>query len=426
MNARLPAALFAVPLIALLSTAVGQAGAATVPDLLHEVGQTVKEETDEPGNPARAKAIAGLFKEELGLSKVELLDLRLALAGAWLDAGKLTEARAELATVLAAKEATAAQRENAGLTMVAAWQAEWKLAEKPAEVPSALTALAPLGDLGKRVAARAHSAEAQRLLAVKQPDAVLAHYDQALDLLKDQPAAERVPLYALRLLAMEELGQKPDEVQTWLQGRAADPAAAQVLASALTSGEKLVGQPAPALKMKRVDGVDGVLDLTAYKGKPVLIDFFATWCKPCASVAPIVAAVAKKLADDKGLVTIGVTLDTKDSLPNLAGWIAKNGIAYPVVGDGLGWDSEVDDAWHVDGIPALILVAADGTVAANDLMGANVDETVRNIEAALDGAKHPPGAGAPQPAGGAKPVAPAAAPGPGPAPAGKPDPGFVP
>ncbi|MBA3938795.1 MAG: TlpA family protein disulfide reductase, partial [Planctomycetes bacterium] len=403
MNARIPAALFALPLVALLSAAAGHVGAATVPDLLRTVGETVKEENDEPGNAARAKAIVGLFKEELGLSKGELLDLRLALAGAWLDAGKLAESRSELAIVLAAKEASPGQRENAGLTQVAVWQAEWKLAEKPAEMPSALVALAPLGDLGKRVAARAHSAEAQRLLAVKQPDGVLAHYDQALDLLKDQPAAERVPLYALRLLAMEELGQKPDEVQAWLQGRIADPAAAQVLASALTAGEKLVGQPAPALKMKRVDGVDGEIDLAAYKGKPVLIDFFATWCKPCASVAPIVAAVAKKLAE-KGVVTIGITLDTKDSLPNLAGWIAKNGIAYPVIGDGLGWDSEVDDAWHVDGIPALILVAADGTIAANDLMGATAEETVRNIEAALEGAQHPRAPGAAHPGGGVKPA----------------------
>ncbi len=423
MNARFPAALFALPLVALLSVATGQAGAATVPDLLHTVGETVKEENDEPGNAARAKAIAGLFKEELGLSKGELLDLRLALAGAWLDAGKLAESRSELATVLAAKEASPAQRENAGLTQVAVWQAEWKLAEKPAEMPSALAALAPLGDLGKRVTARAHSAEAQRLLAVKQPDGVLAHYDQALDLLKEQPPAERVPLYALRLLAMEELGQKPDEVQAWLQGRVADPAAAQVLASALTAGEKLVGQPAPALKMKRVDGSDAEINLATFKGKPVLIDFFATWCKPCASVAPIVAAVAKKLAE-KGVVTIGITLDTKDSLPNLAGWIAKNGIDYPVVGDGLGWDSEVDDAWHVDGIPALILVAADGTIAANDLMGATVEETVRNIEAALDGAKHPRAPDAAHPGGGAKPVLPA--PAPALPPTGKPDPGFVP
>ena len=189
-----------------------------------------------------------------------------------------------------------------------------------------------------------------------------------------------------------------------------------MLASALTAGEKLVGQPAPALKMKRVDGVDAELDLSTYKGKPVLIDFFATWCKPCAGVAPIVAAAAKQLAD-KGVVTIGVTLDTKDSLPNLAGWITKNGIAYPVVGDGLGWDSEVDDAWHVDGIPAMILVAPDGTVAATELLGATVEETVHNVEAALAGGQHAPAPGAPQPHPGA---------GAAPAPAGKPDPGFVP
>jgi hypothetical protein len=99
-------------------------------------------------------------------------------------------------------------------------------------------------------------------------------------------------------------------------------------------------------------------------------------------------------------------------MPNLPAFIAKMGITYPIVGDSLGWDSEVDDAWHVDGIPAAILISPDGRVlAVENLIGQDADQTVANIMALLN--KPAPGAEAkPAPAAEAKP-----APTDGPAPA---------
>lgn len=388
MPPRIPAALIALLACGLVAPA---ASAATAEEVLTTIEQNIApDELADPGSAVRAKAIGELLATDLGLPPAEVLELRLALAESWLDALDPAKAEAEVALVLAA-QATPPQRERAGLAWVAAWQLRVKQAAEPAALPSPIAGVEALGDLGPRVAARARTAEAQRLLLSvdkdgkpTQPAEALRRYDEALELLKEQPPAERVPVYHLRLLAMEISGSNAEAVQAWLLERQGDPAAAEVAEAALTSGQKLVGQPAPALKLKRVDGEPGEIDLAASAGKVVVIDFFASWSKSCAAQAVALADWAQRHRDR--VVVIGVSLDTKDTIAGIPAYIAAAGITYPLAGDLLGWDSDIDDAWHVDKIPTLVLVDRAGRVRATELAGATVEATVANLDAALQAA----------------------------------------
>jgi len=109
-------------------------------------------------------------------------------------------------------------------------------------------------------------------------------------------------------------------------------------------------------------------------------------------------------AGARRLVTIGVTL-TQGTLKNLPEWIAQARHRLSDHRRRLAGTAETDDAWHVDGIPALIMVGPDGLDRGNELVGASADETARNIEAAfIRPAPRAPPRGAAAPSGPAKPA----------------------
>jgi thiol-disulfide isomerase/thioredoxin len=359
--------------------------AASAGDVIAAADASLTEvQREEPGSTARAEAIAAAL-EGAELPPAERLTVRLALAEAWLDGNQALRCAEIAAAVMKEGGIDAALRERAALARAAAARALLRDGSRDAAIAE-LDALAAAGEAGPRAAAHLHIARAELGMALnderKPADipAALVALDAALGLLKDVPPAERIPVYLLRLTAMERGGAKPAEVLAWIQARVADPAAAEVAANAISAGDRMVGQPAPPLKAPRLDKPGEAFDLAALRGKPVLVDFFASWCAPCAAVAPAVARFAALHPD---IHIIGVSLDNPQTMGDLPAFLAKHAITWPVVGESLGWDGELDDAWRVDGIPGLILVAADGTVAANELVGGTTQETLERLEEAV-------------------------------------------
>jgi len=120
-----------------------------------------------------------------------------------------------------------------------------------------------------------------------------------------------------------------------------------------------------------------------YKGKVVMLDFWATWCGPCRAELPNVKKVYDEL-HSKGFEILGISLDSAESLEKLATFTTDNDMPWPQICDGKAWDAELAGKYSVRSIPAAFLIDGTGkiTAAGNDLRG---DKLRPAVESALGG-----------------------------------------
>ena len=138
----------------------------------------------------------------------------------------------------------------------------------------------------------------------------------------------------------------------------------------------LVGRAAPTFALREV-GTGRTLDLTQFKGKPVVINFWATWCGPCWEEHPVLVANARRLGEDVQFLGV-VFQDREETILN---FLTQRGSSYPTVVDDQG---KTAIAYGVGGIPETFFLDADGIIRAKhtgpmttDLLMTNVAKVTR-------------------------------------------------
>ncbi len=162
--------------------------------------------------------------------------------------------------------------------------------------------------------------------------------------------------------------------------RAAGTPNAKAIADVLEGTARRLDLPGNPVQVTGTTLEGKEFDVANWKGKVVLIDFWATWCGPCVAEMPHLQELyeAHHL---QGLEIVGISLD--DNIRRLQSFVGLHELPWPILFDerttGQGGDNPIAAYYGITGIPTMFLVDREGKVAAVNLYGTELDEKIQSL-----------------------------------------------
>lgn len=140
------------------------------------------------------------------------------------------------------------------------------------------------------------------------------------------------------------------------------------------------GAQMPSVALTRLAGGEST-STDAFLGRPLVVNFWATWCQPCRDEMPSLERLSRRLAS-RGIQVIGVTVDNDRYLATE--FVRSHGLTFPVYADGE--KKQFQSSLRVVSLPETVLVTARGVIAARIVGARDWDsiESNRQLERALD------------------------------------------
>ncbi len=186
----------------------------------------------------------------------------------------------------------------------------------------------------------------------------------------------------LSLIALNTLDSKidpfeSDNLYNTLSADLKGTEAAKVLKESIDRAKlSAVGAMAPEFSQNDTRGLP--LKLSAFKGKYLLIDFWASWCGPCRQASPTMVRLFNKYKT-RNFTILGVSLDRPGAKDDWLAAIKNDGLVWSHVSDLQFWNNSVAQLYSVSAIPSNFLLDPTGKIIARDLRGVDLENKLAEV-----------------------------------------------